>query len=212
VTKVIDTEPAGLTKITLAQQLEYGARDDLSWVNTTTYEISDTEHGINYDFYQPRSNDEKQHTPVEDFDEVMNNNTIISFTGVKPNLKCGGSYKTYTANFYSNDKLIEKQPYWHVSYYINDESVCVVDFIYDGTTIVPDNSNGAFVVSKNGKITYKQNGSEVFGIQYSYNATHPSEIKLKCLSILGMIGNKIVIAADDGATSTTSIEVEVEGL
>lgn len=209
VTKVIDTEPAGLTKITLAQQLEYGSRDDLSWVNTTTYEISDTEHGINYDFYQPRTNDKELHNPTI---EPITNNNFISFTGVKPNLKCGGSYKTYTANFYSNDKLVAKQPYWHVSYYINDESVCVVDFIYDGATIVPDNSNGAFVVSKNGKITYKQNGSEVFGIQYSYDATHPSEIKFKCLSILGMIGNKIVIAADDGATSTTSIEVEVEGL
>lgn len=212
ISKVEDTAPIGVTKITLKQELEYDAIDHLCWVNTTSNNISDTEHSVEYDFFEPRTNDKKLHTPVEEFDESMNNYSIISFTGVKPSLKCGGSYKTYTANFYSNDKLVEKQPYWHVNYYANEQPICTVDFVYDGTTIVPDNSTGDLVVSKNGKITYKQDGSEVFGIQYSYDVANPSNIKLKCLSILNMIGNKIVITADDGATSTASIEVEVEGL
>ena len=209
VTKVVDTEPAGLTKITLAQQLEYGARDDLSWVNTTTNVISDIEHGIDYDFYQPRTNDKDLHSPMV---ELIADNSFISFTGVKPNLKCGGSYKTYTANFYQNDKLIDNQPNWHINYYAGGESICSINFVYDGNTIVPDNYENIFVVNKDRKIIYKQDGVELFGVQYSYNAENPSDIKLKCLSILGMIGNKIVITADDGASSKASIEVEVDGL
>jgi hypothetical protein len=104
-----------------------------------------------------------------------------------------------------------KKPYWHINYYTNEELICSMRFIYDGNTIVPDNSENTFVVNKD-KIIYKQDGIEMFGIQYSYDTNNPNDIKLKCLSILGMIGNKIIITADDGASSKASIEVEVDGL
>ena len=213
VTKVIDTEPMGLTKITLAQQLEYGERDDLCWVNTTTDKISDIEHGIDYDFFQTRTNDTVQHTPAN---EDLADNSIISFTGVKPNLKCGGSYKTYTANFYQNEEFVEHKPYWNVSYYIDKKPVCGFNFIYSGDNIIPDNYSGEFVISSDRKITFKQDGADIFGIQYSYSADSPSNLKIRCLSNLSMIGNKIIIAANNGQSGTNalsaSIEVEVEGL
>lgn len=210
VTKVIDTEPAGLTKITLAQQLEYGPRDDLSWVNTTTNQISDTEHGIMYDFYQPRTNDKVQHSPIN---VKIADNSIISFSGVKPNLKCGGSYKVYTANFYKNEEIVDDRPYWRMTYYINDNQVCELNFIYDGNTLIPDNSAGNFIISSDRKITYKLNDEEVFGVQYAYDETKPSNLKLRCLSILKMIGGKLIIAADNASnTLSASIEVEVDGL
>ena len=213
VTKVIDTEPMGLTKITLAQQLEYGERDDLCWVNTTTDEISNTEHGINYDFFKPRTNDVVQHTPAN---EALADNSVISFTGVKPNLKCGGSYKTYTINFYQNEEFVEYKPYWNISYFVNESQVCDFNFIYDGNNIIPDNYGDKFTISSDRKIVYKQDGLDVFGIQYSYSADSPNNLKLRCLSNLSMIGNKIIIKANNGQSGanslSASIEVEVEGL
>ena len=206
VTKVIDTEPTGLTKLTLAQQLEYGSRDDLCWVNTTSNELSDTKHGIDYDFFKSRTNDKVQHSYTN---ETIADKNIISFSGVKPNLKCGGSYKTYTANFYNNGQLVGYTPYWSISYYKNDLEVCTVHFDYSGDKLVV---NGSFDVSKDNKITF---GEDLFGIQYSYNAEKSSEIKIRCLSILNMVGGKLVIkaeAASGQSNLSASIEVEVEGL
>lgn len=210
VTKYIDTEPAGLVKLTLAQQPEYGPSDNLSWVNTTTDELSDINLGNAYDFFQPRTNDQGQHTPA---DEFIADDSIISFSGVKPSLKCGGSYKTYTANFYQNNEFVDYKPYWNISYFMNDQFVCEINFIYDGDTLVPDNSGGEFIVFSDRKITYKQDNAEVFGIQYSYDAANPSNLKLRSLSILSMIGSKLVITADnEPKTLSASIEVEVQGL
>lgn len=213
VTKVVDTEPAGLTKLTLAQQLEYGSRDDLSWVNTTTHKLSDTEHGSDYDFFQPRTNDYVYHTPV---DELIADNSIISFSGVKPNLKCGGSYKTYTANFYQDGQLLNVKPYWEIHYLVANSETCVINFTYDGDNLVPNHLDGEFVLSSDRKIVYKQNGTELFGIQYSYNADNPSDLKIRCLSILSMVKNKMLIQAVNAPagmeTLTASIEVEVDGL
>ena len=206
VTKVIDTEPSGLTKITLAQQLEYGERDDLSWVNVTSNKLSDTAHGVDYDFYQPRTNDKLTHSPIN---KDIADNSIISFSGVKSSLKCGGSYKTYTANFYNDGQLVGYTPYWSAKYYKDGAEICEVRFDYSGDNLVV---NGGFDVSKDNKVTY---GEDLFGIQYSYNAERPSEIKIRCLSILNMVGGKIIIKAETPSgqgTLSASIEVEVEGL
>ena len=210
VTKVVDTEPIGLTKITLAQQLEYGERDDLSWVNITSNKISDTDHGIDYDYFQLRTNDKKQHSIVVDVKEAITYDNIISFSGVKPSLKCGGSYKTYTANFYDNGQMVAYTPYWSVSYIKDGIEVCMMRFDYNGDELVV---SGDFNVSKDHKVTF---GENLFGIQYSYNAEKPSEIKIRCLSILGMIGGKLIIRAERDSTGqgnlAASIEAEVEGL
>ena len=207
VTKVIDTEPIGLTKITLAQQLEYSSRDDLCWVNTTSNQLSDTEHGVDYDFFQQRTNDKVQHAPT---DEQVVHNSIISFSGVKPNLKCGGSYKTFTANFYNNGKLTEYTPYWSVSYVKDGVEVCAVRFDYSKDDLVV---NGNFNVSSDRKVVF---GEDIFGIQYAYNAEKPSELKIRCLSILNMVGGKLVIRADRTPSGqdnlSASIEAEVDGL
>lgn len=211
VTKYVDTEPSGLTKLTLAQQLEFGSRDDLCWVNTSTNKISDKKHGADYDFFQARTNDEVQHSPAN---ELIADNSIISFTGVKPNLKCGGSYKTYTANFYQNGSFVNYKPYWNISYIVGNESVCTVNFMYDGDVLIP-NGNG-IVVSDDRKITYNQDGMDMFSIQYSYSADKPNNLKVRCLSNIGMIGNKIIVSVNNGLTGvaalSASIEAEVEGL
>lgn len=212
VTKYVDTEPQGLVKLTLAQQLEYSPRDDLSWVNTYSDEISATNHGIEYDFYEPRTNDKTQHTEVLPLDvvevqEANEDENIITFSGVKPSLKVGGSYKTFTAHL-----NILGKPYWRIHYLLNDTVVCTANFKYHGDELVCNNTMGELDVDKT-KISYSQNGTKVFGIQFKYNAEHPMELKVKCQSILDMLGGKIVIQAGDSQFATSaSLDVEVESL
>ena len=206
ISKRDDMAPIGVTKLTLKQEQAIEIIDDLSWVNITSNQLSDTEHGIDYDFFQPRTNDKVQHFPV---DEQIVNESIISFSGVQPNLKCGGSYKTFTANFYNNGQLVAYTPYWSISYFKDGSEVCVVRFDYSGDDLIV---NGAFDVTKDRKVTF---GEDLFGIQYTYNAEKPSEIKIRCLSILNMVGDKLVIKAEASSgqgSMSASIEVEVDGL
>lgn len=182
----------------------------MSWVNTTTDKLSDTDLSNKYDFFQPRTNDKVQHTPA---DELIADNSIISFSGVKPNLKCGGSYKSYTANFYQNEEFVDYKPYWKIVYSMSNNPVFELNFIYDGDNLIPENSTGDFVITSDRKVTYKQDGEDVFGIQYSYDVSKPNVLKIRSLSILNMIGNKLLVTADnESKTLSASIEVEVEGL
>lgn len=211
VTKYVDTEPQGLVKLTLAQQLEYSSRDNLSWVNIYSDEISATNYGVESDFYEPRTNDKLQHTPTEPLDieevELMEDNSTITFSGVKPNLKVGGSYKTFTANL-----NILGKPYWRIHYLLDDAVVCTVNFKYHGDELVCNNTSGELEVDKT-KVSYIKDGAKIFGIQFKYNPEHPLELKVKCQSILDMLKGKIVIQAGDSQFATSaSLNVEVESL
>ena len=214
VTKYIDTEPAGLVKITLAQQSEYGPVDNLTWINTTSENYSDTQSGIDYDFYCSRYSDVEHHTEIPIVEEpiVYSNKeeyqNKITYSGVKPSVKIGGSYKTFTA-----DLDILGLPYWSIDYISNDKTVCTMDLKYVGDTLACDNRLGDFEIADTNKISYSQNGEKVFGIQFKHNPEKPLELKIKCQSILNMIGGKLVIKAGDSQFATSaSLEVEVESL
>lgn len=213
VTKYVDTEPQGLVKLTLAQQLEYSPKDDPSWVNIYSDEISATNHGVEYDFYEPRTNDKTLHTEVPPLDvieveEANEDKNLITFSGVKPSVKVGGSYKTFTASL----NIIGK-PYWNIDYVSNGETICTLKFMYSGNELICNDMYDIFEIDKSNKISYSQDGQKIFGIQFKYNKDKPYEFKIKCQSILNMIGNKLIIKAGDSSFETSaSLEVEVEAL
>ena len=213
VSKVMDTEPIGLTKITFTQELEHNSCDDMSWVNIYSDEISSTSHGAEYDFYEPRINDKTLHTEVLPFDiieveEINKDKNLITYSGVKSSVKVGGSYKTFTAKL----DIIGK-PYWSIDYVSNGEVVCTLDFMYNGNNLICNDYYDSFEIIDTNKISYYQDDRKIFGIQFKYNEEKPNELKIKCQSVLGMIGNKIIIKAGDSSFETSaSLEVEVEAL
>ncbi len=214
VTKYIDTEPMGLVKITLAQQTEYAPVDNLCWINTTSENYSDIQSGIDYDFYCARSNDIEYHTlmPVVEESIVYSKEeeyqNKITYSGVKPSVKIGGSYKTFTA-----DLDILGLPHWAIDYVCDAQTVCTVNFKYAGDTLVCDNRLEDFEIADTNKIFYSKDGQQVFGIQFKHNPEKPLELKVKCQSILNMLGGKLVIKAGDSQFATSaSLEVEVESL
>lgn len=201
--------------MTFKQELEYDPVDNLTWINMTSNNYSDSKTGIDYDFYCERTNDKLDHEPVSPEDVSQ---SVITYTGVKPNLKAGGSYKTFTANIYKGGAFIPNRPYWSIEYFVGDSSLFKMNLIYVNDTLVCDNSNGNFIIADNDKntITYCEGNEQLFGIKFIYNYDKPMELKLKCLPILNMIGNRIVLSVDDDptevVTAPASLELEVEGL
>ena len=204
ITKYIDTEPAGLVKLTLAQQPEYNPVDNLTWVNWTSENYSSDTNitGSGYDFYSPRYNDTWKQEPKYSYEPEHVN--LIKYSGVKPSLKIGGGYKTFTS-----DLNIAGKPYWRIHYVNNDTNICTVKFKYNDDELVCDNALKEFVVTDKTKIAF----GEQFGIQFKYNSEKPNELKIKCQSILNMLGGKFIIEAGNSQFTTyASLEVEVEGL
>lgn len=212
VTKVEDTTTRGLTKLTFAQQLEHDPIDNMSWVNITSDIYSDSQTGIDYDYYCERRNDAPAHSnTVVPFEQTLytnDDNNTITYSGVKPSVKVGGSYKTFTANL-----NILGKPYWRIAYVVDGQTVCTVKFKYNGDNLVCDNAQGVFDVVDMTKVSYSDDGQKVFGIQFKHNPEKPYELKVKCQSLLSMLNGKIVISAGDSQFMTfASIEVGVEGL
>lgn len=214
ITKYIDTEPEGLVKLTLAQQPEYDPVDNLTWVNCTSENYSETQSGANYDFYCPRHNDMKNHTVMPIIEEPIKYSieeeyqNKITYSGVNPSIKIGGSYKTFTA-----DLDILGLPYWTIDYMIDGEKICTVNFKYEGDMLVCDNRFEDFEVIESNKISYYRDNKQIFGIQFKHNPEKPFELKIKCQSIIDMLGGKLILKAGDSSFAVSaSLEVEVESL
>ena len=94
VSKVESTTTFGLTKLTFTQELEHDPLDNISWVNFESDDYSDSKTGIEYDYYKARENDEDYHSTT---DTYYIDESIISYTGVSPCMKVGGSFKKFTA-------------------------------------------------------------------------------------------------------------------
>ena len=215
VTKHESTTTSGLTKITFAQQPSYDPINNLSWINLTSenYSSDIDKTGIDYDYYCPRYNDVQQHTnavesSVPEYSYESEYKNKITYSGIKPSLKIGGSYKTFTA-----DLNITSNLYWRIHYINNNTTICTINFKYNGNELICDNTSNNLEVVDKTKIYYSQDGQKIFGMQYKYDTTKPLELKVKCQSILNMIGGKLVIEAGNYRFNIyASVEMEVESL
>lgn len=204
VTKVEDTTTRGLTKLTFAQQAEYDPVDNLSWVNMVSSQYSDTESGYDYDFYTTRqSSIKKQNSIPEQIDGY------IAYAGASPMIKSGGGYKTYTAIMNPDDTTIINDS-WIIEYLNNDESLCEISLQRSDDQFIVSADVPNFVVNGNA-ITYILDGEVKFAIEYKYDNTRPTMIKLRCPYLMQMIGSAIKLTASNNTDSVT-LDLEVGAL
>lgn len=95
--KVEDTNVRGIARYTFKQD---------KWNSHTDYIEKDEDGnvlGVWCDYY---INNQVLPTP---YDEEPSHNiySLISYSGLKPDVKAGGSYKKFTVTFYDNDEVIE---------------------------------------------------------------------------------------------------------
>lgn len=120
ITKVNRLDANGLTKVTLAQDRFDQHKDYIELDNDGNVV------GMWADYFQ-----EGQVEPTDAYVEVPNLHCTITYNGVKPEIKVGGGYKTFTTTFYKDNEEIV--PY-----------TCTWTFaIKDGETVTPvDVSSG----------------------------------------------------------------------
>lgn len=209
ISKVEDTTTLGLTKLTFTQQLELDHIDNKCWINYTSDTYSDTETGIKYDFYAPRSNDIITHDYIH---PPIVGNGRLAHSGLKPNLKIGGNYKTYTAEFLSVDPESQTPPAWEIEYHYNNTSLVLrLEADENGQLVCSDNS---FIRDGN-LFQYAAGGVVVFAIEVCNDNLQYNQLQLRCPYLYSMVGNTCDIRATttsiDGVTPLVlEIEVEVE--
>ena len=119
VTKVEDTLPIGLSRITFSQDQFDATRDNAELMIADYYS---TNLGLS-------SGNTKPPRPSGDY-------SAITFRGTKQVLKVNGSYKTFVPKFYDKNKteLTKIEPVWDIIY-PSDDDVNKFDVIYDGKNL-----------------------------------------------------------------------------
>lgn len=242
VTKVEDTEPTGMTKITYAQTLDNQDTDGRLFVNHTTNNYSDKTFDINTDYYCSRTNDKENHGNLYDID---NSQSVITYSGLQSSLKIGGSAKTYKANFYnSNGELVNRKPYWTIQFFDGEILLGKINRIYfdnssfndayvgwvvqcdnsingvsykvlsDNDTLYSDSYNaGTGKYSDNCIVICNDSNDVIFGIRIMNDESNPEVLNVKCLRYLTMAGKSIEFSAvDDESKYNASLRIEVESL
>lgn len=141
ITKVNRLEVDGLTRITLAQDRFDQHKDYI--------ELDDKGNviGMWADYFE-----EGQVEPTDAFEDKPNLYSVTSYSGIRPEIKVGGGYKTLTTEFYRDDEIIV--PY-----------ACAWTFsLKDGEQVTPIDLNLLNVVSLSGnkmKVKFLGDGSYI---------------------------------------------------
>ena len=170
VTKVEDTEPTGMTKITYAQTLDNQDVDGRLFVNHTTNNYSDKTFDVSTDYYCGRTNDKENHGDLYD---IENSQSVIIYSGAQSSLKIGGSAKTYKANFYnSNGEFVNRKPYWTIQFFDGEILLGKISRIYFDNSSFNDAYVGWVVHCDNSidGVSYKVLSDDKTLYSDSYNA------------------------------------------
>lgn len=116
--KLEDTLPLGLTKITLSQS-QFDPHHDNAELMIADYYSSNLEL------------QEKVNPPQKPYGD----HSRITFNGTKPVLKVNGSYKTFTPHFYDADiNELDIEPFWTIKF-PSDEDNNKFDIVEDGKNL-----------------------------------------------------------------------------
>ena len=122
ITKVNRLDANGITKITLAQDRFDQHKDYIE------LDYNGNVIGMWADYFE-----EGQATPTDAHEEVPQIHSVISYSGLKPEIKVGGGYKKFKTEYYRDDKTIV--PY-----------ACIWTFaIRDGEVITPSTGSGTLI-------------------------------------------------------------------
>ncbi|MBQ0090696.1 MAG: hypothetical protein KBT27_15325 [Prevotellaceae bacterium] len=219
VSKVMDTIPVGLTRLTFAQ-VQADLHSDCSkhtlanWCKCTDHSTPKTE--VCKMCVQP----EPQY--IDAGLEMPKAQTLcgkITYNGKDSNLRVGGTAKIFTALFWDEltQAYVNHKPYWTLSLFEADKMLCAVNVMYDFSWQIElaNNcpNNIILNVSDNGTISLldsTRGDKEIFKVQVSLHEDDIHTLKLKCSQLYSMVGKTIQLVAQNSAGQyTTELDLEV---
>lgn len=181
--KVLDTIPVGITRLTF-KQVQADLHMDCAKYGIANLCPYQGECSL-CKLAEPKYIDAGLDTPVEE--KYLGK---IIYNGKDSSIRVGGSAKTLTAMFFDSNtnEYVSRQVDWHISFVSGDNVLCSVD--------ITDESKLGDIVC-NG-----HDGKSIFKINIAKSG---DSLKIKCLPLYSMVGKIIVVSAQD----TEELKMEV---
>lgn len=224
--KVLDTIPVGITRLTFKQvqatmQQDCGKYGLANWCKNREHDITKNEVCKYCSIKEPCYIDAGLEMP-----EIEYPHGRILYNGKDSTLRVGGSSKVFTAEFWDTFNLVytADKPIWKLSFMDGDMLLCSINLHYhnDNWDIKLSDDCPANVVLSDLSfkddvstpsdvyacdITCSINGKEIFKINVAPAEDNLDALKLRCLQLYSMVGKKIVVSAanKDGKYATETV-------
>lgn len=204
VSKVEDTAPVGLTKITFAQT-QADMHDDCGKYGIANWcKLCGGDHNcVTCQIPEPKYIDASLSYDEEIVIYPVSKGEIL-YSGTAPNIRVNGSYKKLTAQFPGDDGSYIVQ--WMLSFDGGAASVSI-----DELCNVTSPNNYTFVPSKDGgRIDCSKDGFLIFSVHVAFDSKDMRMIKIKCAQLYSMVGKTITVSAmDEFGRQYNSLDLEV---
>ena len=212
--KVLDTTPIGITRLTFKQvpadmQRDCGKYGLASWCPNK--DNTDTKLDVckTCPIKEPEYIDAALEMPILELPRGK-----ITYNGKDAKLRVGGSAKTFSAMFWDDlqEKYVERKSTWKLSYM--DGEILICSIILDESLKAELSSDcptgivlGDTKQDKSGNIITCTSGKkDIFSVHVSQA---DNSLKLKCSQLYDMVGKTIVMSAQASGQNTVEIKMEV---
>ena len=207
VSKVEDTAPTGITKLTFAQ-IQADIHEDCGKYGIANWcKLCGADH--NCDACQ---------LPEPDYiDAGLATHTNVAvpqpkkgeivYSGAAPQVRTNGSYKKLTAQFVEGEDQFALQ--WTLAFKDKDTVLCEVTI--DESWNVTSPNDYTFVPSKSGgRIDCSKDGVLIFSVNVLPDVQDTRVLKIKCAQLYSMVGKNISVSAvDEFGRQYESLDLEV---
>lgn len=210
VSKIMDTIPVGLTRLTFAQ-VQADLHDDCGkfglagWCVCEDHTSPKSDICVMCKIAEPTYIDAGIEMPEKDIIHGK-----IVYNGKDNTIRVGGTAKTFSVMFWDDNTqtYINHRPYWKISLMDENVIVCSINVTWDDNSwmvnLAEDCPNEIELQSNNGDIVCTCLGKEVFKIVVMLENNNESTLKLKCSQLYNMVGKTIHIVAQNSAGQYTS--------
>lgn len=224
--KVLDTIPVGITRLTFKQvqatmQEDCGKYGLANWCTNKEHDITKNEICQYCRLKEPHYIDAGLEMPEEESPTGR-----ITYNGKDATLRVGGSSKVFTAEFWDAFNLVyvADKPIWKLSFMNDSQLLCSINLHYhnDDWEIEPSDDCPSNVMLSDLSfrddvstpsdvdacdVTCSVDGEEIFKINVAPAEDNWNALKLRCLQLYSMVGKKIVVSAanKDGKYATETV-------
>lgn len=196
--KVLDTIPIGITRLTFKQ-----VQADLH-TDCGKYGIANFCNGgdcANCAIAEPIYIDAGLQMPTPEPRKGR-----ITYNGKDLTLRVGGSAKTFTAEYW-DEEFIPYNAFWTISLVDEENTLCSINAHYDGVWNFEAASSGFEIDAANGDVKCFIDNKDIFKIKLIASG---DSMKLSCGQLYSMVGkNIILVAKDENGENEAEISVEV---
>lgn len=197
--KVLDTIPIGITRLTF-KQVQADMHSDCGKFGIANFcprankDANDYEACKYCTIAEPFYIDAALQMPIEEPRKGR-----ITYNGKDASLRVGGSAKTFTAEYWNSDSFASYDPFWIITLVDEEVELCSVNAHFNGTSwdISPDKSGFEIATTQNGKICEVRcfvENKDIFKVKLESSG---DSLKLSCAQLYNMVGKQMVLSAKD---------------